>query len=93
MEELFAYAKEQDWTDADHIYAFEIKGDHALIIMEDEEHPMRMPMAWSMLLDSPLFKAHESDRKLFRSHYNRWINKVCGFSVKISAQVITKEEK
>ena len=92
-EELFAYAKEQDWTDVDYLYSYEIKGDHALIIMEDEEHPMRMPMAWSMLLDSPLFKAHESDRKLFRSHYNRWINKVCGFSVKISAQVITKEEK
>jgi hypothetical protein len=93
MEELFAYAKEQDWTDADYIYAFEMKGDHALIIMEDEEHPMRMNMAWSMLLDSPLFKAHESDRKLFRSHYNRWINKVCGFNIKIEAQVTTKGEK
>ena len=92
-EELFTYAKEQDWTDADYIYAFEIKGDHALIIMEDEEHPMRMHMAWSMLLDSPLFKAHESDRKLFRSHYNRWINKVCGFNIKIEAQVITKGGK
>jgi hypothetical protein len=93
MEELFAYAKEQDWTDADYIYAFEMKGDHALIIMEDEEHPMRMNMAWPMLMDSPLFKAHESDRKLFRSHYNRWINKVCGFNIKIEAQVTTKGEK
>jgi len=73
--------------------AFEMKGDHALIIMEDEEHPMRMHMAWPMLLDSPLFKAHESDRKLFRGHYNRWINKVCGFNKKIDAQVITTEEK
>jgi len=45
------------------------------------------------LMDSPLFKAHESDRKLFRAHYNRWINKVCGFNKKIDAQVITKGEK
>lgn len=93
MEELFAYAKEQDWTDAMYMYAFEMKGDHALIIMEDEDHPMRMHMAWSMLLDSPLFKAHESDRKLFRAHYNRWINKVCGFNKKIDAQVITSLEE
>ncbi|MDB4273883.1 hypothetical protein N9869_01025 [Algibacter sp.] len=92
-EELFDYAKEQGWTDADYIYGFEMKGDHALIIMEDEEHPMRMNMAWPMLMDSPLFKAHESDRKLFRAHYNRWINKVCGFNKKIDAQVITTEEK
>jgi hypothetical protein len=94
MEELIAYAKEQGWADQDiQLWSFEMKGDHALIIMEDEEHPMRMNMAWPMLMDSPLFKAHESDRKLFRSHYNRWINKVCGFNIKIEAQVTTKGEK
>jgi len=94
MEELIEYAKEQGWADEDiQLWSFEMKGDHALIIMEDEEHPMRMNMAWSMLMDSPLFKAHESDRKLFRGHYNRWINKVCGFNKKIDAQVITTEEK
>tara|TARA_R110000824_G_scaffold364182_1_gene552529 strand:- start:204 stop:1295 length:1092 start_codon:yes stop_codon:yes gene_type:complete len=94
MEELIEYAKEQGWADQDiQLWSFEMKGDHALIIMEDEEHPMRMNMAWSMLMDSPLFKAHESDRKLFRAHYNRWINKICGFNKKIDAQVITTEEK
>ena len=61
--------------------------------MEDEEHPMRMHMAWSMLVDSPLFSEDESERKKFRAHYNRWINKVCGFNKKIDAQVITKGEK
>jgi len=93
-DELFAYAKEQGWVDESaHNYYYTPEPQHALIIMEDEEHPMRMHMAWSMLMDSPLFKAHESDRKLFRSHYNRWINKVCGFTIKIGAQVITKEDK
>ena len=93
-EELIEYAKEQGWADQYiQLWSFEMKGDHALIIMEDEEHPMRMNMAWSMLMDSPLFKEHESDRKLFRAHYNRWINRICGFNKKIDAQVITTEEK
>jgi len=93
-DELYTHAKEQGWVDENtHRHYYTPEPQHALIIMEDEEHPMRMHMAWSMLMDSPLFKAHESDRKLFRSHYNRWINNVCGFTIKISAQVITKGEK
>ena len=94
MEELIEYAKEQGWADQNvQLWSFEMKGDHALIIMEDEEHPMRMHMAWSMLVDSPLFSEDESERKKFRAHYNRWINKVCGFNKKIDAQVITKEDE
>ena len=94
MEELMEYAKEQGWADQNvQLWSFEMKGDHALIIMEDEEHPMRMHMAWSMLVDSPLFNEDELERKKFRAHYNRWINKVCGFNKKIDAQVITKEDK
>jgi len=40
-----------------------------------------------------LFNEDELERKKFRAHYNRWINKVCGFNKKIDAQVITKGEK
>ena len=93
-EELLLHAQEQGWSDEqDSLWNYEPKPQHALIIMEDEEHPMRMHMAWQFLMASNLFKAHESDRKLFRSQFNRWINKVCGFNIKIEAQVITKGGK
>ena len=92
--EFLEYAQNCDWIDTENIhYHYAPEPQHALIIMEDEEHSMRMHMAWGFLRDSNLFKAHESDRKLFRSQYNRWINKVCGFNIKIDAQVITKEDK
>ena len=94
-DELQKYAMEQNWIeDSGYMqYHYEPDPKHALIIMEDEEHTMRMNMAWDFLISSNLFKAHESDRKLFRSQYNRWINKVCGFNIKIEAQVTTKGEK
>ena len=91
--EFLEYAQNCDWIDTENIhYHYAPEPQHALIIMEDEEHSMRMHMAWDFLRNSNLFKAHESDRKLFRSQYNRWINKVCGFTIKIDAQVITKGE-
>jgi len=93
-DELFEYAKEQEWLEeVQAVWGYEPKPEHALIIMEDEEHPMRMHMAWNMLLDSVLFDEHESERKKFRAHYNRWINKVCGFNKTIEAKVIANTEE
>jgi len=93
-EELLEYAREQGWVkENQHVWGYEPKPEQALIIMEDEEHPMRMHMAWNMLLDSVLFDEHESERKKFRAHYNRWINKICGFNKTIKAQILTTTEE
>ncbi len=93
-EELLEYAREQGWVkENQHVWGYEPKPEQALIIMEDEEHPMRMHMAWNMLLDSVLFDEHESERKKFRAHYNRWINKICGFNKTIKAQILTNTEE
>lgn len=92
-DELLEYAREQGWVkENQHVWGYEPKPEQALIIMEDEEHPMRMHMAWNMLLDSVLFDEHESERKKFRAHYNRWINKICGFNKTIKSQILTNTE-
>ena len=93
-DELLEYAREQEWIDnSQHVWGYEPKPEHALIIMEDEEHPMRMHMAWQFLFDSVLFDENESERKKFRAHYNRWINKICGFNKTIKSQILTNTEE
>ena len=93
-DELLEYAREQEWIDnSQHVWGYEPKPEHALIIIEDEEHPMRMHMAWQFLFDSVLFDENESERKKFRAHYNRWINKICGFNKTIKSQILTNTEE
>ena len=53
---------------------------------------MRMHMVWGLLHESCLFDEHESERKKFRSKYNRWINKLCGFNKTIDSKVVHKTE-
>ena len=91
--ELFEYARENKWVSADtQVWNFSFAPEHALEVMEDEEHPMRMHMAWSLLHESCLFDEHESERKKFRSRYNRWINKLCGFNISVDSKVVHKTE-
>ena len=79
--ELMLYAKPE--------YAYrrwfpkkDIPANIALEIITDYNNPMRLNMAVNFVAYSDIKKAETvGDVKRVRAQYNRWINRVCGFTV------------
>ena len=82
QKELIMYAKPEYANRTWFASREDIPANIAIRILTDYNNPMRLNMAVNFVSQSDITSAETvDDAKRVRAQYNRWINKICGFTV------------